>query len=112
MWVHGAQPGSLDDGSHPSMSGAAAEALAAVSAGDGAFVAFTHGEVDRTASPPHQRDMRWLVALAEDAQRAVSSLEAKILDVGPARLRHAQAVQPEEHGKRGVGVIEASGREQ
>ncbi len=94
------------------MSGAAVEALAVMAADDGAFVAFTHGEVDRTGSPRHQRDERWLVALAEDAQRAVPSLEAKILDVGPARLRHAQAVQPEEHGKRGVGVIEALGSEQ
>ena len=34
------------------------------------------------------------------------SSEAKILDVGPARLRHAQAVQPEEHAKRGVEVID------
>ena len=78
------------------MSGAAVEALAVVTADEGAFVAFTHGEVDRTGSPRHQRDKRWLVALAEDAQRAVPSLEAKILDVGPTRLRHAQAVQPEE----------------
>ena len=81
-------------------------------ADDGAFVVFTHGEVDRTGSPRHQRDKRWLVALAEDAQRAVPSLEAKILDVGAARLRHAQAVQPEEHDKRGVGVIDALGSEQ
>ena len=81
-------------------------------ADDGALVAFTHGEVDRPGSPRHQRDERWLVGLAEEAQRAVSSLEAKILDVGPARLRHAQAVQPEDHGKRGVGVIEALGSEQ
>lgn len=94
------------------MSGATVEALAVVAADDGAFVAFTHGEVHRTGSPRHQRDERWLVALAEDAQRAVSSLEAKILDVGPARLRHAQAVQPEEHGQRGVGAIEALGSEQ
>jgi hypothetical protein len=90
----------------------AVEALAVVAADDGAFVAFTHGEVDRTGSPRHQRDERWLVALAEDAQRALPLLEARILDVGPARLRHAQAVQPEEHGKRGVGVIEALGSEQ
>ena len=41
----------------------------------------------------------------------MSSLEAKILDVAPARLRYAEAVQPEEHGKRGVGVIEALGSE-
>jgi integrase len=94
------------------MSGAAVEALAVVAADYGAFVAFTHGEVDRAGSPRHQRNMRWLVALTEDPQRAVPSLEAKILDVGPARLRHAQAVQPEKHGKRGVGVIEALGREQ
>ena len=45
-------------------------------------------------------------------QRAGPSLESKVLDVGPARLRHAPAVQPEEHGKRGVEVIEALGSEQ
>jgi hypothetical protein len=77
-----------------------------------ALVAFTHGGVDRTGSSRHQRDQRWLVALAEDAQGAVSSLEAKVLDVGPARLRHAQTVEPEEHAKLGVGVIEALGSEQ
>src|SRR6185369_9268396 len=112
MWVHGAQRGSFADGSHPSMSGAVVEAPAVVAADDGPFVAFTHGEVDRAGSPRHQRDECWLVALAEDAQGAVSSLEAKILDVGPARLRHGQAVQAEEHSKRGVGVIEALRSEQ
>ena len=40
------------------MSGAAVEALAVVAADDGTFVAFTHGEVDRTGSPRHQRDKR------------------------------------------------------
>src|SRR4051812_26480736 len=74
MWVHGAQPGSLADGSHPSMSGTAVEALAVVAADDGPFVAFTHGEVDRTRSPRHQRNVRWLVALTEDRQRAVPVL--------------------------------------
>jgi hypothetical protein len=39
-------------------------------------------------------------------------LEARILDVGPARLRHAQAVQLDEHRKRGVGAIEALGIEE
>src|SRR3954447_20599605 len=112
MWVHGAEPGSLAGGSHPAVCGAAVEALAVVAADDGAFVAFTHGEVDRACSPRHERDERWLVALGEDAQRAVSSLEAKILGVGAAGLRHAQAVQPEEHGQCGVGVIEALGSEQ
>ena len=76
------------------MRGAAVEALAVVAADDGAFVAFTYGEVDRTGSPRHERDERWLVALAEDAQRAVSSLEAKILDVGRARLRRRRLLSP------------------
>jgi len=65
------------------MSGAAVKAPAVVAADDGAFVAFSPSEVDRAGSPRHQRDERWLVALAEDAQRAVPTLEAKILDVGP-----------------------------
>ena len=96
----------------PSMNGVAVEALALVAADDGAFVAFTHGEVDRTGSPRDEGNKRWLVALAEDAQHAVSSLDGKILDVGPARLGDVQAVQSEEHGKRGVVVIEALGSEQ
>ncbi len=94
------------------MRGAAVEALAVVAADDCAFVAFTDGEVDRSCRPRHQRDHRRLVALAEDAQGAVPSLEAEIFDVGAARLRDAQAVEPEKHRERGVRVIEAFGGEQ
>ena len=42
-----------------------------------------------------------------NAQRAVSALKGKVFDVGAARLRELQAVEPEEDRERGVGVIEA-----
>ena len=55
---------------------------------------------------------RRLVALADDAQRPVAPLEAEVLDVGRARFADPQAVQSEEHGKGGMGVVDPLGREQ
>jgi hypothetical protein len=53
-----------------------------------------------------------LVALADDAQGAVSPLEAEVLDVRRARLAHPQAVEAQQDGQGGVGVVNPLGREQ
>jgi hypothetical protein len=42
----------------------------------------------------------------------VAALEGHVLDVGLANLADTQAVQPEEHGQGGVGVVEALGAEE
>lgn len=57
-------------------------------------------------------DHSGLVALADDAQGAMPPLEAEVLDVGRARLAPPQAVEAQEHGQGGVGVVDPFGREQ
>jgi hypothetical protein len=46
--------------------------------------AFADGEVDGSCCPWDERDGRGLVALAEDAQRAMAAFDAEVLDVGGA----------------------------
>jgi len=49
-----------------------------------------------------ERHAGWLVALADDLQRAVSAFEAEVLDVGATCFADPQPVKAEQHGERGV----------
>jgi hypothetical protein len=53
-----------------------------------------------------------LLPFADEMQRAMAALEAEVRDVGGARLRDPQAVQPEQHRQGGMVAIEAFGGEQ
>jgi hypothetical protein len=60
----------------------------------------------------NERDRGRLVALAEDAQGAVTAFEAKILDVAGAGFADPQPVEPEQHGERRVVAVVLVGGEQ
>lgn len=92
--MHGAEASSLPDRTHPPMSGASVESLPVMSPDDRSLVAFTNRQVDGAGRSWHQRDHRWLVAFPDDVERAVTPLEAQVLDIGPARLGDAQSMSP------------------
>ena len=60
-------------------------AIEVLAAQDRAFVPFADGQVDGWCRPRDERDDGGLVALAEDAQRAMAAFDAEVLDVGGAR---------------------------
>src|SRR5207249_3757817 len=68
--------------------------------------------VDASCRPRDERNGGGLVALAEDAQRAMAAFDTEVLDVGGARLAHSQSVQPEKHRQGGVGAVVLLGSEQ
>jgi hypothetical protein len=88
------------DRTHPTVGGAGVEALTVVAQQDRSLAAFTDRQVDGARRAWHQRNARWLVPLADDAQDPVTPFEAKVLDVRPARLTDPQAVQAEQHTQR------------
>lgn len=106
-----AKSGPLGDRADPAVGGAPVQALAIASQQDRAGAALADGQVDGPGGARHERDDGRLVALADDAECAVAPLEAQVLDVGGARLAHPQAVQPEQDGQGGMGVVEALGGE-
>ncbi len=65
------------------------------------------GEIDRARCSGNERDDGRLVALPDDTQGPVPSLEAQVLDVGRAGLTHPEAVEPEKHRQSGVSSVEA-----
>jgi hypothetical protein len=88
------------------------KALSVASHQDRPLVAFTDREVNRSSGAWHERDHGRLVALAGDAQCAVSAFEAEILDVGGACFCDAQTVEAEQDGEGCVGVVVVLGGEQ
>lgn len=94
------------------MCGASIESLSVVTAQDRSLVTFTDGQIDGPGGSRDQWNRGWLVAFADDAQRAVTTFEGEVLHVGAGRFAHAQPVQPEQHGEGGVVVVEALRGEQ
>jgi hypothetical protein len=88
------------------------EALTVVTEKDRSFAPFTDGEVDGSCGAGYQRDQGRLVALADDPQYPVSSLEGHVLDVGFAGLAYPKSVQAEQHREGCVGVVEPLGGEE
>jgi hypothetical protein len=87
--VHRPEAGPLADGSNPPVRGSPVEPFAVTAAQDRAFAPFADSEVDGSCRPRDERDGGGLVALAEDAQRAMAAFDAEVLDVGGARLAHS-----------------------
>ena len=83
-----------------------------VAAQDRALVALADGEVDGPGHPGNEGDHGRLVSLADDAQRPVSAVKTKILDVGGTGLAHPQAVETQQHRQSGVVVVIALGGEE
>ena len=88
VWVDDAESRSFADRSDPAVSGASIEALVVLSAKDRALASLADCEIDGSGRAGHERNHRWLVALTEDAERAVTAFEPEVFDVGCARLGH------------------------
>jgi len=110
--VHSSEPRSFPDRSDPPVCGAPVQTLPILASQDRPFVPFADGEVDCPRGAGHERDSGGLVALSEDAQRSVSTLQGEVLDVGCTSFRDAKAIEAEEHSQRGVSAVEALGGEQ
>jgi hypothetical protein len=72
----------------------------------GAVPALADGQIDGPSGAGHQGNQGRLGALADDVQHPVAALHGYVLDVGVAGLGHPQAIQAQQHGQGGVGVIE------
>jgi hypothetical protein len=86
--------------------------LAVTAPQDRPLVALADRQVDRPGGPGHERHRGGLVALAHDPQRAVATLDAKVLDVGGASLADTQPVEAEQHGERCVAAVVLVGGEE
>lgn len=82
------------------MRGAPVEPLVVTAAQDQTLAVFADGDVDGSCRPRDERNGGGLVALAEDAQRAMAAFDGEVLDVGGARLAHAQTIQAEQDRQR------------
>ena len=58
---------------------------------DRSSVAFADGQVDGAGCAWYEWDASWFVALADDAQDAVTAFEPEVFDVRPARFTDPQA---------------------
>lgn len=86
VWVHCSEPGALADGANPAVGGTSIEALPVLTLQDRTFATFADSEVDGARRPWNQRDRRGLVALAENAQRAMAAFDAEVCRSTAARL--------------------------
>jgi hypothetical protein len=94
------------DRSHPTVGGTSIKSPPIAAAEDWALATFADGEVDCAGCARHKWDHRWLAALPHESKGAVAAFGAEILHVGRAGLRHAQTVQPEQNGERGMASVE------
>ena len=88
------ESGALADRLDPSMSGSAVEPLAVVADEDRPLSPYTDREVNRARGSWDEWDHCRLVALAEDAQRAMPTVEAEIADIGVACLADSLTRKP------------------
>jgi hypothetical protein len=100
------------DRADPAVGGTPVEALTVVTDQNRSFSPFTDGEVDGSRGARHQRDQGGLVALPDDPQYPVASLEGHVLDVGFAGFADSESVQAEQYGQGCVGMVEAFGGEE
>ena len=106
------ESGPFGDGADPAVRRPPVEALAVTTPDNRTGGPVADGQVDGPGRPRHEQDDGGLVSLPDDPKRPVAAFEAQVLDVGGAGLAHPQAVEPEEHGEGGMGVVEAFGREE
>jgi hypothetical protein len=74
--VHRAEAGPLADGPNPAVRSPTVEPFAVTAAQDRAFAPFADGQVDGSCRPRDERNDGGLVALADDAQRAMAAFDA------------------------------------
>ena len=112
MGMDHSEPGLFADGADPAVGRASVESLTVVAVQDRTLAALAEHEVDGAGYPWDEGDHRGLVALADDAERPVTTVEAQVLRVGRTGLAHPKPVQAEEHRQGGVVTVVAFGREQ
>jgi len=84
--IHHSESRAFGDRRDPPVRGPPIESLPVCTAQDRPFVSFTNREIDRARSTGDQRDDGRFVALPDDAQGAVSTLECEGFDVRRAGL--------------------------
>ena len=84
------ETGAFADRSDPPMRGAPIKPGAVTTHQDWPITAFPDSQVNRPRSPRDERNHCWFVALTGDPQGPVTTVKAKIIDVGVACLRSAQ----------------------
>ena len=94
------------------MGGAPIEALPVVAQQDRPAGALADGQVEGAGGAGHDGHHGRLVALADDPQRPVTTLDGEVFDVGGAGFAHPQSVEAEQHGQGSVGGVHLLGREQ
>ena len=99
MGMDDTEAGPLPDGADLAVCCTAVEALAVVAMPDRPLAALSDRQVDRPGDARDQRDHSGFVPLADDAERAVTPLKAKVLGVGCTGFAHPQAVEAEEGGQ-------------
>ena len=93
MGVDNPEAGSLADGADPAMCGTSVESLTIVAAQDRSLASLAQGKIDRPGHSGDQRNHGRLVALPDDAQRAMAPVEAEVLSIGRTGFAHPQAVE-------------------
>ncbi len=92
MGVDNPEAGSFADGADPAVRGASVESLTIVAMQDRSLAWLTQSKIDRPGHSGDQGNHGRLVALPDDAQRAMAPVEAEILGVGRTGFAHPQAV--------------------
>ena len=87
--------GSLADRADPAVCRPPVESLAVVAVQDRPLASLSEREVDGPCYPRHKRDHGRLVALSDDAQGSMPSVEGEVLGVGRTGLAHPQSVESE-----------------
>jgi len=93
--VNVAEAGALADRPHTSVRGPAIETLSVVADEDRSLASFADRKVDGSGGSGDERDHGGLVALADDPQRSMTSVESEVADVGVACFADPQPVEPE-----------------
>ena len=88
------------------------EALTISTVQDRALAALAQHEVDRGGHPLNEGNDRRLVAVADDAERLMSSIKAEIFHVGRTGLAHPESVQAKEHRQGGMVTVVTLGGEE
>jgi hypothetical protein len=88
-------PSSFANRADPAVGGAPVEALTVVPQQDRSVSPFADGEIKCARRARDQGNEGGFVALADDPQHPMASLESHIVDVGLAGFAHSQAIQPE-----------------
>ena len=101
-WMDPVEPGLVADRANPSVGGPAVEPAAVTADQDRSCATLRDREIEGACGARHERDAGGFVALADELQGAMATLEPEILDVGATGLADSESVQPKQNGERGV----------